>query len=135
VVSSAGLTSVVIHASAFAGPPAMLAMATQPSATATSGTVLDRQPAIQLQDHFGNPVAAGSLTITVTASGGSLLGTTSISADPVTGVATFADLGILGSGVVTLTFSAPGVQSVTSSSITVSSGGVPTTSESMGAQF
>jgi hypothetical protein len=134
-VSSAGLTSVVIHASAFGGPPAMLAMATQPSATATSGVILDRQPAVQLQDHFGNPVAAGSLTITVTASSGSLLGTTSIAADPATGVATFSDLGILGSGVVTLTFSAPGIQSVTSSSITVSSGGAPTATETTGARF
>jgi hypothetical protein len=134
-VVSAGLTSVVIHANAFGGPPAMLAMATQPSATATSGVIVDRQPAIQLQDHFGNPAAAGSLTITVTASSGSLVGTTSISADPVTGMATFADLGILGSGVVTLTFSAPGIQSVTSSPITVSSGGAPTTAESTGARF
>jgi hypothetical protein len=132
---SAGLTSVVIHANAFGGPPAMLAMATQPSAVATSGVILDRQPVIQLQDHFGNPVAAGSLTITVTTSSGSLVGTTSISADPVTGMATFADLGILGSGVVTLTFSAPGIQSVTSSPITVSSGDAPTTAETTGARF
>jgi hypothetical protein len=113
----------------------MLAMATQPSATATSGVILDRQPVIQLQDHFGNPVAAGSLTITVTASSGSLVGTTSISADPVTGMATFADIGILGSGVVTLTFSAPGIQSVTSGPITVSSGAAPTTAEATGARF
>jgi hypothetical protein len=53
--------------------------------------------------------------------GGSLLGTTSVVADPVTGSAAFTDLKIVGSGVVTLTFSAQGVQSVTSSSITVSS--------------
>jgi hypothetical protein len=50
-------------------------------------------------------------------------------------VATFSDLGILGSGVVTLTFSAPGIQSVTSSSITVSSGGAPTATETTGARF
>lgn len=134
-VSTPGQSNVVFQANAFGGPPAMLGMATQPSSTATSGVILDRQPAVQLQDHFGNPVAAGSLTITVTASGGSLLGTTSIAADPATGLATFTDLGILGSGVVTLTFSAPGVQSVTSSSITVSSGGAPTASETTAARF
>jgi hypothetical protein len=132
--STPGQTSVVLQASAFGGPPAMLVMATQPSATATSGVLLDRQPVVQLQDHFGNPVAAGSLTITVTASSGSLLGTTSIAADPVTGMGTFADLGVLGSGVVTLTFSAPGVQSVTSSSIMVS-GGASTTTETTGVRF
>jgi len=125
--SSPGLTSVLFHASSFGGPPAMLVMIAQPSATATSGAMLGSQPAVQLQDHFGNPVPAGSLTITVTVSGGSLSGTTSIAADPVTGMATFTDLGIVGSGVVTLTFSAPGIQGATSSSITV--GPTSTTTE------
>lgn len=136
VVSSPGLTSAVVRAGAFGGPPAMLAMATQPSSTATSGVALDRQPVIQLQDHFGNPVAAGSLMVTVTASSGALLGTTSVAADPVTGLAAFTDLAITGSGAVTLTFSAQGVQSVTSSSITVSGGGeAPSSSPTTGARF
>jgi adhesin/invasin len=134
-VSSPGLTTVVIHAGAFGGPPAMLVMATQPSAAATSGVVLDAQPAVQLQDHFGNPVAAGSLTITVTASSGSLIGTTSIAADPATGMATFTDLGIVGSGAVTLTFSAQGIQAATSTSITVSGGAAPTATQTAGGRF
>jgi hypothetical protein len=113
----------------------MLVMATQPSAAATSGVVLDAQPAVQLQDHFGNPVAAGSLTITVTASSGSLIGTTSIAADPATGMATFTDLGIVGSGAVTLTFSAQGIQAATSTSITVSGGAAPTATQTAGGRF
>jgi hypothetical protein len=113
----------------------MLVMIAQPSTTATSGATLGSQPAVQLQDHFGNPVPAGSLTITVTVSSGSLSGTTSIAADPVTGIASFTDLGIIGSGVVTLTFSAPGVQAATSSSITVSVGPASTTTETAASRF
>ncbi|MGE5732761.1 MAG: Ig-like domain-containing protein [Gemmatimonas sp.] len=120
VVSTPGVPSVVINAGAFAGPPAMLAVVTQPSATATSGVIIGRQPVIQLQDHFGNPTATSNLTVTVAVSSGSLLGTTGVVADPVTGLATFTDLKIVATGDVTLTFSAPGIQSVTSSSITVS---------------
>jgi hypothetical protein len=63
------------------------------------------------------------------------MGTTSVSADPATGLATFGDLGIVGSGVVTLTFSAQGIQAVTSSSITVSGGAAPTVGETAGARF
>jgi hypothetical protein len=133
--SSPGLTAVVLHAGSFGGPPAMLEMIAQPSATAASGATLGSQPAVQLQDHFGNPVPAGSLTITVTVSSGSLSGTTSIAADPVTGIASFTDLGIIGSGVVTLTFSAPGVQAATSSSITVSVGPASTTTETAASRF
>jgi hypothetical protein len=119
--SSAGLTSVVINATSFAGPPAMLAITTQPATTAESGVALAQQPVIQLLDHSGNPTA-GSLSVSVSVSAGaSLAGTTSVVADPVTGVASFTDLKIVGTGTVSLTFSAPGVQSATSGPITVSS--------------
>jgi hypothetical protein len=124
--SSPGLASVVIHAGAFAGPPTMLGVATQPSSTTTSGVALGRQPVIQLLDHFGNPTATTGLTVTVAVSGGSLLGTTSVTADPVTGLATFTDLAIVASGAVTLTFSGAHVQSVTSATITVTSATPPT---------
>ena len=132
--SSPGLPSVVINASSFAGPPAMLGMTTQPATTAESGVALTRQPAVQLLDHSGNPTATSGMTVNVTVSGGSLAGTTSAVADPVTGLATFTDLAIVASGAVTLTFSAPGVQSVTSSSITVSSA-PPSSSQTLGARF
>jgi len=119
--SSAGLTSVVIDATSFAGPPAMLAITTPPATTAESGVSLAQQPVIQLLDHSGNPTA-GSLSVSVSVSAGaSLVGTTSVVADPVTGVASFTDLKIVGTGTVSLTFTAPGVQSATSGPITVSS--------------
>ncbi|HEX8942808.1 MAG TPA: Ig-like domain-containing protein [Gemmatimonadaceae bacterium] len=133
LVSSAGLPSVSLRAGAFGGPPAMLGMATQPSATAQSGALLDRQPVVQLLDHFGNSTATSNLTITVAVSAGTLLGTTSVVADPVTGLATFTDLKIVGSGDVTLTFTAQGVQSVTSSSITISA--AQTTTETSNVRF
>jgi hypothetical protein len=124
-VSSPGLTSAVLHAGAFGGPPTMLGVVTQPSSATVSGIVLARQPVIQLLDHFGNPTTTSGLTITVTASSGSLIGTTTAAADPVTGLATFTDLAIVGSGTVTLTFSGQGVHPITSSSIVVAGSAPP----------
>jgi hypothetical protein len=88
--------------------------------------VLGRQPVIQLLDHFGNPTATSGLTVTVSVSSGSLVGTTSVLADPLTGLATFTDLAIVASGPVTLTFSAAHMPSATSSTITIASGTPPT---------
>jgi len=133
LVSSPGYTSISIRATAFAGPPAMLGIMTQPSTVALSGVALDVQPVVQLLDHFGNATAANSLTVTVSASSGTLQGTTSVVANPTTGVAAFTDLKIVGSGDVTLTFTATGVQSATSTVITVSAG--PTTTETAAARF
>jgi hypothetical protein len=124
-VSSSGLTSVVLHAGAFGGPPTMLGIVTQPSSAAVSGVVLAFQPAVQLLDHFGNPTATSGLTITVTVSNGSLIGNTTATADPVTGLASFTNLAIVGSGPVTLTFSGQGVHPTTSSSIAVTSSTPP----------
>ena len=124
-VSSPGLTSAVLHASAFGGPPTMLGVVTQPPSATISGIALARQPVIQLLDHFGNPTATSGLTITVTAAGGSLTGTTTAVADPVTGLATFTDLAIVGSGAVTLTFSGQGVQPITANPIAVTGSAPP----------
>lgn len=133
LVSSPGYTSASIRATAFAGPPAMLGITTQPSSSALSGIALDVQPVVQLLDHFGNATGASNLTVTVSASSGTLQGTTSVVANLTTGVAAFTDLKIVGSGDVTLTFTATGVQSATSTVITVSAG--PTTTETAGARF
>jgi hypothetical protein len=111
----------------------MLGITTQPSTVALSGVALDVQPVVQLLDHFGNATAANNLTVTVSASSGTLQGTTSVVANPTTGVAAFTDLKIVGSGDVTLTFTATGVQSATSTVITVSAG--PTTTETAAARF
>ncbi|MGE5102546.1 MAG: Ig-like domain-containing protein, partial [Deltaproteobacteria bacterium] len=133
LVSSPGYASVSIRANAFGGPPVMLGITTQPSSATQSGVVLGVQPIIQLLDHFGNSTATSNLTVTVSVSSGTLAGTTSVVADPVTGVAAFTDLRITGSGDVTLTFTASGVQSATSTVITVSAG--PTTTETVDAPF
>lgn len=112
-----------------AGPAASMRISTQPIA-ARSGQPLVTQPVVQLLDGYGNAVTSGSgatATVTVTASGGILGGTTSVAA--VSGVVTFTDLtlaGLVGTPY-TLTFavSSPSL-SVTSSQVQVSGHGVAT---------
>ncbi len=120
VVSSPGIESVSIEASAHADGPVKLAIVTQPSTTAISDALLARQPVIQVQDQYGNPVTASDLTIVATVSSGTLQGTTSVVPDPATGLAKFIDLRILGAGTVTLSFAAQGIPAVTSNAIVVS---------------
>jgi hypothetical protein len=54
-VSTPGAPSVTFNATGIGGPPAKLAITTQPSATAVSGVALVTQPVIQALDQFGNP--------------------------------------------------------------------------------
>ena len=106
-----------------AGPPAALAIVTQPSATAQSGAPFATQPAVQLEDASGNPVAQGGVTVTVSVSGGaSLFGSNSATTNS-SGVATFSGLGLSGTvGSYTLSFVSGGLSGVTSSSINLGAG-------------
>jgi len=122
VQASAGAAGHVdFQATATAGAPSTLAIATQPSATATVGVPLATQPVIQLRDATGNDVQRSGVSVTVAiATGpGHLTGTTSRTTDA-NGQAAFTDLAITdGTGGHTLIFAAPGFTSVVSSSITV----------------
>ena len=108
------------------GPAAGMRISTQPIAGA-SGSLLATQPVIQLLDGYGNVVTTGSgasSTVTVTASGGTLGGTMSVTA--VNGVATFTNLTFAGlvNTPYTLTFAvATPSLSVTSNQIQVTGPG------------
>ncbi|MGH7508212.1 MAG: PKD domain-containing protein [Gemmatimonadales bacterium] len=117
VVSGVGFVS--FSATATAGAPASLFIATQPPSTARNGLRFDRQPVIQVRDARGNDVAVAGVQVTVAigSGGGELTGTRTRSTDA-RGRATFNDLAIIGGpGSRTLVFSASGYAGVTSSGI------------------
>jgi hypothetical protein len=103
-----------------------LEIVTQPSDTAQAGAPFAQQPAVQVTDEFGNPLAEGfTVTASIATGGPALIGTASASTSS-SGVATFTDLGIGGLlGQRTLQFSAPGLLSVVSDPVDVDTPGVP----------
>ncbi len=115
----AGVSSGTITLSA--GNATALALTTQPSITATSGSALARQPVVQLLDASGNPSAHAGVTVqaAVGSGSGTLGGTTSLTTDA-TGRAAFTNLAITGpSGSCTLVFFSGGLTAVTSGGITL----------------
>ena len=104
------------------GAASKITMTTQPTATATSGVALATQPVVQLRDAANNAVLQAGVNVTAAiASGGGTLGGTVTVATNASGVASFTNLMITGtSGPRTLSFSATGLTSVTSNTITVS---------------
>jgi hypothetical protein len=120
-VSAPGVAAITIHSTALAGAAAKLAITTQPSAAATSGVALTTQPVIQVQDQFGNSQGAGQMTVTATPSAGTATGNV-ITAVNFTGVAAFTTLAVTAAGDVTLTFSAPGMVSAVSRSVSIAAG-------------
>jgi len=113
-------TSTVIAMSA----ATQLSVTTQPSLAVRNNEVFAQQPAIQLRDAANALVSQAGVVVTVTkgAGTGSLLGTLTATTD-VNGLATFTNLGILGTvGTWDLGFSAPGLTSVSSASIAVGPG-------------
>jgi hypothetical protein len=119
--SSPGLTDVVSATiNLGAGAAAKLVIVTEPSSTAESGDEFDTQPVIRLLDASGNLVLKNGVTITATLNSG--IGT--LRGDPTEntngqGVADFDDLEIIGVGTFTIRFSATGLTSVVSATITV----------------
>jgi galactose oxidase-like protein len=98
-----------------------LAMKTQPSAAAVSGTALAQQPAVQLVDGTGANEALGGVVVTASLTGatGTLGGALTSTTDG-TGAATFTDLVITGEpGDYTLRLTAPGYAQTTSATIAV----------------
>ncbi|MEI8323059.1 MAG: DUF1566 domain-containing protein, partial [Actinomycetes bacterium] len=95
-----------------------LAVTTEPVGN-TSGSALATQPVVRVVDALGNTVTTSSASVTVTASGGTLGGTTTVTA--VNGVATFTNLTHTTAGTYTLTFASTSpatLTSITSSSFT-----------------
>jgi uncharacterized protein YjdB len=119
--SLAGASSGTIAVSV---PATQLAVTTQPSGTASSGTAFSVQPSVQLLSSGGSPVSQAGVQVSVAITGGgaTLLGTAAATTDGF-GIATFTGLGIAGPiGSYTLTFSGSGLTSVVSASILLGAG-------------
>ena len=98
--------------------PSTLQVVNQPIG-AVSGSLLSQQPSVRVIDAATNTVTHSNASVTVTASGGTLGGTTTVTA--VNGVATFTNLTHTTAGTYTLTFASTSpatLTSVTSSSFT-----------------
>ena len=99
-----------------------LVIQTQPSAVATAGVPFAQQPAIQIQDQFGNLCVTNNSTV-VTASRnagtgvGTLQGTVNVTA--VSGIVTFANLAHNVAGTISVDFNSSGLATATSSSISI----------------
>jgi PKD repeat protein len=119
VVSGVGVAS--FNATATAGAPASLFIATQPSSSARNGVPFERQPVIQIRDARGNDVALAGVPVSVEiASGGGELSGTRVRNTDAAGRATFTDLAIAGDpGPRTLDFTASGYAKATSSPINI----------------
>ncbi|MBA3259975.1 MAG: Ig-like domain-containing protein [Gemmatimonadales bacterium] len=120
-VESSGGAPVVFFADAKAGAAGKLEITVQPSATARSGTPLDRQPVIRVVDQLGNPAPQAGVTITATLSSGPS-GSLQNASATTNGVGRASFRGLTLSGLVgnyRLSFSAPSLEGVTSSSISL----------------
>jgi len=76
------------------GPAAKLAFTTQPSSSTPAGAAFAQQPAVTIQDAFGNtvPTVSGNVTLELSTGTGTLSGATTVAASE--GVATFTGLSI-----------------------------------------
>lgn len=103
------------------GAAATAMVTTQPSGAA-AGTTFTTQPVIRIVDASGNTVTSSTVNVVASiASGtGTLSGTTTITA--VSGIATFTDLAISGSGTHTITFTPTSLTAITSNSVSLSAG-------------
>ncbi len=123
--SATGLTGVTSSTiNLIAGAATALTITTPPSAAAQVGVAFAQQPVIQLRDGGGNPVTQAGVTVTasIATGGGTLGGATAVATDA-SGVATFANLNIVGTvGDRTLRFDATGLTGVVSGTISVSTG-------------
>ncbi|NBU55932.1 MAG: hypothetical protein EBS22_06850 [Acidimicrobiia bacterium] len=106
-----------------AGAAAKLSIVSQPTLSASTlvGGDFDQQPVVEILDAGDNPTTS-TARVTATPSGGTLGGTTGV--DAVSGTATFAGLNFAGllTTPYTLTFTSPGLASVTSSSFQFAAG-------------
>ena len=104
------------------GTATALAITTAPTA-AVNGVALAPQPVIRLVDANGNTVPTTGVTVTAAlASGSGILGGT-LTANTVSGVATFTNLALTGTvGAYTINFNSGVLTAVTSGAITMSAG-------------
>ncbi len=120
VVTATGYTEAAVSQVINPGTDAKLGMKTQPAAPATSGGALGTQPAVYIQDQYGNNnTSTASVVATVGAGGWTIGGTTSVPA--VSGTTTFTDLTATGPGITgaTITFTSGALTPVTSAAFNI----------------
>jgi hypothetical protein len=115
---------IAFTATGLAPPSPQLVLVTQPSADASAGVPFTRQPALQLQDAVGAPLARADVAVTVQiADGGGSLGGSTTARSNAEGVVTFTDLSIRGQpGERTLIFAASDFTSAISEEIDIGPG-------------
>ena len=120
LLTSATSSSVTITA----GAASVLAFTTQPSSSATSGTSFAAQPVVTVQDAGGNTVSTNTapVTLAITTPAGATLACTANPTNAVAGVATFTGCRINKAGTYTLTATASGFTSASSTSVTITVG-------------
>ena len=123
-IQSSALEPVVFTASVKAGADGRLAITLQPSSSAESGAPFAQQPVVQVVDQLGNPASQPDVTVTATVSSGpsgTLASATAVTG--ASGLATFNGLALSGLiGDYTLSFSAPELTGVTSTTISLTAG-------------
>ena len=106
-----------------AAGPNTVAIVTQPSAVAQSGTPFAVQPAVELRDASGNKLTAAGVSITAalaTGPAGATLTGGTVAQTAAGGTATFSNLGITGpAGSYTIQFTSAGATPATSATIVV----------------
>ncbi len=115
---------VAFTATGIAPPSPQLIVVTQPSATASAGVPLTRQPVLQLQDAAGAPLVRADVVVTVQiASGDGSLGGSTTARSDADGRVSFEDLSIRGRpGSRSLLFAAVDFTPATSDEIAVRAG-------------
>jgi hypothetical protein len=124
--TSPGLPSITsVPFDVLPGSAGRLGIVVQPSASAQSGVVLEQQPAVEVQDSDGHPVAVPGLTITAAIASGPVGATLSpaTAVSDIDGLATFAGLTLEGPvGDYVLRFLSAGLVPVVSQVITLDPG-------------
>jgi galactose oxidase-like protein/Big-like domain-containing protein len=118
--TAAGTNQALSAPITISGAAGGIVITTNPPVAALDGEVFSPQvqPAVAVSDPSGAPVSGAQVTARIASGGGTLEGNTTATTNAA-GAATFADLGIRGTGTHTLEFIA-GTASVTSSPVSVS---------------
>ena len=117
--SATGLTGVTSNPFTVAATAATQLAILTPAAGGESGVPFTTQPVIEVRDANGNraTAATGTVTVSMTGTGGTLAGT--VSAPIVNGLATFTGLQVNGVGTFTLAYAATGLTGATQAPVTV----------------
>ena len=123
VVIATGYNNATVSQTILAGTPTKLGMKTQPGAPASNGAVLGTQPAVYIQDQYGNTTTSTADVIASVGSGTWTIGGTTTKAG-VSGTATFTDLTATSAASVigaTISFTSTGLTGVTSGTFNIPS--------------